>query len=301
MEFFKDAPNTAQCCPAIACQRSNRLEALEPPETCAIELDQHLRESRFANLWTGYFGKDRKRVLVKSMKRGHGSTCQFESEAIVMKDLEHANILSIQAFVTGLQPYIITESVVHASLHHYFTKYKYREMETHSLVNIATQVSCGMSYLESLKCIHRNLAARNIMLSGRGAKIANFSQACYTPSNRFVCDPGMILLRWAAPEVLSENAFSSKSDIWSFGILLWEMFTHGELPYPKMKDDNVREKIKSGYRLPKPKRCPQAAYTVMTECWRSVPDERPNFSALADKLTEQKHGALPNGYYTIVY
>ena len=299
VSFIKDCPNMLQCFPVVACPRSNQLKDLEAPETCTIELDQHVRESRFTNLWTGYFGEERKKVLVKSMKRGHSSVCQFQSEAIVMNDLQHTNILSIQAFVTGQQPYIITESVVHASLHHYFMKYKYRETEIPSLVNISAQVASGMSYLESLKCIHRNLAARNVMLSGRGAKIANFSQASYTPSGKFVCDPGMILLRWTAPEVLSENTFSSKSDVWSFGVLLWEMFTHGELPYPKMKDDTVREKIKSGYRLPKPKRCPQAIYTIMTECWASVPDGRPSFSVLADKLTEQKHGT--NGYYTIVY
>ena len=297
--FFKDGPNNLRCCPVVPCLRANHLEDLEAPETCTIELDQHLRESRFTNMWVGYFGEEREKVLVKSMKRGHSSVHQFQSEAIVMKDLQHPNILSIQAFITGQQPYIITEPVVHASLHHYFSKYKHREMEVTSLLNISAQVASGMSYLESLKCIHRNLAARNVMLSGRGAKIANFSQACYTPSGKFTCDPGMILLRWTAPEVLLMNTFSSKSDVWSFGVLLWEMFTHGELPYPKLKDDHVREKIKAGCHLPKPKRCPQAAYTVMTECWMSVPDERPKFSALADKLTDHRHGS--NGYYTIVY
>lgn len=297
--YFQADPSAVQCCPTVPCLRENLLEDLETPESSLIELVEQVRESRLANFWSGCYGEERKKVLVKVMKRECSSVCQFQSEAVVMKDFRHVNILRIKAVVTGQQPCLITESVLHVSLLSYFKKDKCHTMDASNLVNISAQVACGMAYLESRRCIHRNLAARNVILTKAGAKISNFSQACYTPSGKFICDPGLILLRWTAPEVIWENTFSCKSDVWSFGVLLWEIFTHGELPYTRLRDEAVREKIRAGYRLPQPWRCPQAIYSLMTECWKDLPDKRPIFSTLADNL--MKHKYVINAYYTIVF
>ena len=297
--YFQAESSIVPCCPIVPCLRKNPLGSLEVLESCPVELSEHLRESRFANIWRGHFGEDRKKVLVKVMKRGCSSVCQFQSEAVVMREFRHVNILKIEAFVSGQQPHIVTEPVLYGSLLNYFEKVNSHTIEVSELVNISAQVAAGMAYLESQGCIHRNLAARNIMLSETGAKIANFSQACYTPSGKLKRDPGLILLRWAAPEVIWESTFSCKSDVWSFGVFLWEVFTHGELPYPRLKDDAVRENIRSGRRLLKPQRCPQPIYSLMMECWKTSPDDRPRFCTLVDNL--MKHKYVLNTYYSIVY
>ena len=297
--YFQAEPGAVPCSPTKACLKKNPLASLEAPESCPVELSEHLRESRFANIWRGHFGQERKKVLLKAMKRGCSSVCQFQSEAVVMKDFRHVNILKMEAYVSGQQPYIVTETVLYGSLLNFFEKNGSQAIDVLDLVNISAQVATGMACLESQGCIHRNLAARNVMLTESGAKIANFSQACYTPSGKLKRDPGLILLRWAAPEVIWESTFSCKSDVWSFGVFLWEVFTQGELPYPRLKDDAVRENIRAGRRLLKPQRCPQPIYSLMMECWKNSPDDRPRFCTLADNL--MNHRFVIDRYYSIIY
>ena len=301
VNYFQAESSTLACNPTVPCLRKDPLGSLRAPEPCPVERSEHLRESRFANLWRGYFGEERKKVLVKEMKSGCSSVYQFQSEAVVMKDFRHVNILKMEAFVSGEQLYIITEPVLYVSLLNYFEKTDSRAIEVPALVNISTQVAAGMAYLESHGCIHRNLAARNVMLTEAEVKIANFSQACYTPSGKLNTDPGLILLRWAAPEVIWENTFSCKSDVWSFGVFLWEVFTHGELPYPRLKDDAVRETIRAGRRLLMPQRCPQLIYSLMTDCWKNPPSNRPRFYTLVDKLNAVKHQYAKTPYYSIIF
>ena len=145
-------------------------------------------------------------------------------------------------------------------------------------------------HLEQSSIIHRDVAARNILISQQLiCKISDFglaqkvSGSTYKESSRT-----QFPLKWMAPEAIRQRLFSFKSDVWAFGILLHEMFTHGALPYPGIQNSDVAQLVKAGYRMPCPRGCPPDIYEIMQNCWKENPEERPNFSAIKTSLMPVK-------------
>ncbi|KAG2464304.1 MATK kinase, partial [Polypterus senegalus] len=151
---------------------------------------------------------------------------------------------------------------------------------------VMTDVCEGMEYLESKKLVHRDLAARNILISSENtAKISDFGLAKAEPKST---DNAKLPIKWTAPEALKKEKFSTRSDVWSYGILLWEIYSYGRQPYPKMALKDVKEKVEQGYRMEAPDDCPPVIYTLMRSCWESDPSKRPSFRKLREKL-EKEH------------
>lgn len=143
-----------------------------------------------------------------------------------------------------------------------------------------------MSYLEERRVVHRDLAARNVLVGDDlTCKVADFGLArllkddVYSPSSG-----SKIPVKWTAPEAANYRVFSQKSDVWSFGILLYEVFTYGQCPYEGMTNHETLQQISRGYRLPRPAVCPAEVYMLMVECWKGSPEERPTFATLREKL-----------------
>ncbi|KAH1164744.1 hypothetical protein KIL84_008162, partial [Mauremys mutica] len=155
------------------------------------------------------------------------------------------------------------------------------------LVSCAYQVSCGMEYLASQKCIHRDLAARNVLVTEDNVmKIADFGLArdvgnisCYKKTAS-----GRLPVKWMALEALFDGVYTHQSDVWSFGVLLWEIFTLGGSPYPGIPSKELFKFLKEGNRLDKPANCTHDLYMIMKECWHVVPSERPTFKQLVEDL-----------------
>ncbi|CAG2118637.1 unnamed protein product, partial [Medioppia subpectinata] len=147
-----------------------------------------------------------------------------------------------------------------------------------------------MEYLESKNCIHRDLAARNCLIGAdNGVKISDFGMSReanveqeYTVSNGMKQIP----IKWTAPEALNYGRYTSLCDIWSYAILMWEIFTLGSTPYSGMSNAKARELIDNGYRLPCPPKAPQEIYALMTTCWDYEPENRPHFTAIRHQLEE---------------
>ncbi|CAL1568075.1 unnamed protein product [Knipowitschia caucasica] len=160
-------------------------------------------------------------------------------------------------------------------------------LEIRELVSAAYQVARGMAYLASKKCIHRDLAARNVLITEDNVmKIADFGLArdihhidYYKKTTN-----GRLPVKWMAPEALFDRIYTHQSDVWSFGVLLWEIFTLGGSPYPGVPVEELFKLLKEGHRMEKPSACTQDMYQTMRDCWHAVPSHRPTFQQLVDDL-----------------
>ncbi|KAL8614791.1 hypothetical protein ACOMHN_062834 [Nucella lapillus] len=167
------------------------------------------------------------------------------------------------------------------------------------LMLFAWHIAKGMTYLESLKCIHRDLAARNCLLkAGPVAKLSDFglSRDVYESGYYFRRHKGRVPFKWLSPEALLWGQYSSKSDVWSYGILLWEMATFGGTPYSGVPPDRIAEMHRSRYRLPQPPCCPDSLYRVMRSCWHEDPRKRPRFRMLCDVMETFVQAATEHKY-----
>ncbi|GAB6027068.1 hypothetical protein CHUAL_013794 [Chamberlinius hualienensis] len=243
-------------------------------------------------------------VAVKTYKAyaGEREKRDFLSELELMKKLDpHPNIVRLLGCCTEKEPsYVIMEYVPFGKLQTYLRNSRAdryygnlhggsKYLTSKDLISFAYNVSKGMEYLASKKVIHRDLAARNVLVGiNKICKVADFGFARDIEANRVYerKSDGKLPVRWMAPESLYDNIFSSKTDVWSFGVLMWEIVTLGSTPYPGMASGEVIKKIRDGYRLEKPEHCKRELYNYMYYCWYKDPSERPSFGELSQKLEE---------------
>uniref|UniRef100_A0A671KEF6 Fyn related Src family tyrosine kinase n=1 Tax=Sinocyclocheilus anshuiensis TaxID=1608454 RepID=A0A671KEF6_9TELE len=148
-------------------------------------------------------------------------------------------------------------------------------------IEMGAQVASGMAYLELQNYIHRDLAARNVLVGDNNVcKVADFGLARVIQNVYEAKEGTKFPVKWTAPEAIHENKFTIKSDVWSFGILLYEIVTFGQMPYPTMTNFQVVQQLPKGYRMPCPLNCPKYLYDIMYECWKDSPADRPTFETL---------------------
>nr|ABG00201.1 FGFR1 [Paracentrotus lividus] len=224
------------------------------------------------------------------------------SELAMMKMIgKHPNIINLLGCCTQEgPPYVIVEFAHHGNLRDFLRSRRPPEeyeksilltssqtLTNKDLMSMAYQVSRGMAFLASKKCIHRDLAARNVLVTEDfEMKICDFGLARdihYIDFYRKTTD-GRLPVKWMAPEALFDRMFTTQSDVWSFGILLWEIMTLGGTPYPSVPVEQMFDYLRSGKRLEKPQNTSLEIYHIMCECWRTSPGQRPNFSELVEDL-----------------
>ncbi|XP_052793360.1 tyrosine-protein kinase Tec-like isoform X2 [Mya arenaria] len=253
----------------------------------------------FEVLGSGCFGTVQKGkwngrvVAAKMMKERTMSEDSFLEEAKTMTQLSHPNLVQLYGVVTKSKPLIIvTELMQYGALLTYLKRHKTRLInKVSTLLDTCIQVCAAMEYLEGRSFIHRDLAARNCLVGeNQIIKVADFGLARYVIDDEYTSSTGTKFpVKWAPPEVLSFTRFSSKSDVWAFGVLMWEVFTCGDMPYNQMRNAEVVDFVcSSNRRLAKPNGAPEKIYQVMLECWNKEPEGRPSFTILKNSLDKEE-------------
>ena len=258
----------------------------------SICLLRKLGQGQFGEVWQGLWN-NKTPVAVKTLKSGnrtsHDSSKSFLQEAQMMKNLKHEKLVQLYAVCTQGDPiYIVTELMVNGSLLEYLQGKDGKQLNIAQLIDMGAQVAKGMAYLEQSNYIHRDLAARNVLVGEKNiVKIADFGLSRVVTEDEYVAREGAKFpIKWTAPEAAIYHKFTIKSDVWSFGILLVELITLGRIPYPGMSNAEVLRKVESGYRMEKPRDCPDPLYEMMLDCWKSKPEDRPTFETLQWKLED---------------
>ncbi|XP_073957795.1 SH2 ankyrin repeat kinase isoform X1 [Choristoneura fumiferana] len=233
-------------------------------------------------------GRSAQAVAVKTLHVQHTESNQreFLAEAKLMMALRHRCIVRLIGVSLGPPLAMIQELVPLGSLLEYLVRQPEKVSPGCELRLWACQVAAGMRYLERRRFVHRDLAARNILLASRHqAKISDFglSRALSTDSSYYKASRGgKWPIKWYAPESYNYGTFSHASDVWSYGVTLWEMFSYGQQPYGDMRGTEAIQIVESGQRLERPEDCPDEIYQVMLDCWAYNPDLRPTFQQLGD-------------------
>ncbi|XP_018330400.1 fibroblast growth factor receptor homolog 1 isoform X2 [Agrilus planipennis] len=246
-------------------------------------------------------------VAVKMLKEGHTDNEMMDlvSEMEMMKMIgKHINIINLLGCCTQGGPlYVVVEYAPHGNLRDFLrqhrpssgyepavgmTQKEHKTLTQKDLVSFAYQVAKGMEYLASRRCIHRDLAARNVLVSDDYVlKIADFGLARDIHCNDYYrkTTDGRLPVKWMAPEALFHRVYTTQSDVWSYGILLWEIMTLGGTPYPSVPSvEKLFQLLRAGHRMEKPPCCSLEIYMLMRECWSFQPNQRPVFSELVEDL-----------------
>ncbi|KAJ8392744.1 hypothetical protein AAFF_G00072280 [Aldrovandia affinis] len=255
--------------------------------------DGELGSGNFGTVLKGIYKmrKSEKQVAVKILKNDDNNLAvrdEMLREANVMQQLDNPYIVRMIGICEAENLMLVMELADLGPLNKYLQKN--RQISVRNITELVHQVSMGMKYLEEHNFVHRDLAARNVLLvTQHYAKISDFglSKALTEEENYYKAKGhGKWPVKWYAPECMNYFKFSCKSDVWSFGVLMWEAYSLGLKPYKGMKGNEVIQIIESGQRMEAPLNCPLEMYELMKKCWTYKADERPGFSVVEPRLRD---------------
>ncbi|XP_025113014.1 uncharacterized protein LOC112575392 isoform X2 [Pomacea canaliculata] len=291
-------------------------------DTNSVTLVNLVTEGRFATIYTANISGRRETVAVKMLKRGFS-----EDDARKMMGKinffgtrlgEHEHVLQFIGAVTDHPewgPTLILEYCEEGQLDQWLVprRQAINDDVMEHLFQFSRDIASGMQYLASKRIVHNRLAARNILITAlMEVRIAGFGSEGNEDGNTGQPEAAgeakaqaetrgektaKIPIKWAAPEVLVNKPGTEKSDVWSYGIVLWEIFSMGQVPYPNMHSANLGSKINGGYRMDKPEICDDIHYQVMRDCWQYKPNKRPTFHTIHSTLSKQFTNRTSAGFY----
>ncbi|KAM9626436.1 focal adhesion kinase 1 isoform 1-T4 [Trichechus inunguis] len=256
-----------------------------------IELGRCIGEGQFGDVHQGVYMSPENPALAVAIKTCKNCTSdsvreKFLQEALTMRQFDHPHIVKLIGVITENPVWIIMELCTLGELRSFLQVRKY-SLDLASLILYAYQLSTALAYLESKRFVHRDIAARNVLVSSTDCvKLGDFGLSRYMEdSTYYKASKGKLPIKWMAPESINFRRFTSASDVWMFGVCMWEILMHGVKPFQGVKNNDVIGRIENGERLPMPPNCPPTLYSLMTKCWAYDPSRRPRFTELKAQLS----------------
>ncbi|KAM5280768.1 focal adhesion kinase 1 isoform 8-T8 [Ctenodactylus gundi] len=256
-----------------------------------IELGRCIGEGQFGDVHQGVYMSPENPALAVAIKTCKNCTSdsvreKFLQEALTMRQFDHPHIVKLIGVITENPVWIIMELCTLGELRSFLQVRKY-SLDLSSLILYAYQLSTALAYLESKRFVHRDIAARNVLVSSNDCvKLGDFGLSRYMEdSTYYKASKGKLPIKWMAPESINFRRFTSASDVWMFGVCMWEILMHGVKPFQGVKNNDVIGRIENGERLPMPPNCPPTLYSLMTKCWAYDPSRRPRFTELKAQLS----------------
>ncbi|KAK2718227.1 hypothetical protein QYM36_005520, partial [Artemia franciscana] len=263
-----------------------------------LSLQETIGEGQFGDVFRGELRipgvQEIKQVAIKTCK-DVSVTEKFMEEAYVMHQFNHEHIVKLIGISSSSPVYIVMELACYGELRSYMIANRVRlEKDLVTLLLYAFQLSTALSYLESKKYVHRDIAARNVLVTAHDCvKLGDFGLSRWVEDeNYYKASKGVLPIKWMAPESINFRRFTTASDVWMFGVCIWEILMLGVKPFQNIKNSDVIGRIEAGERLALPSNCPPRLYQELCSCWAYEPSKRPSFqylkSVLEDILEEEK-------------
>ncbi|KAJ0054925.1 hypothetical protein NL108_007087, partial [Boleophthalmus pectinirostris] len=256
-----------------------------------IELGRCIGEGQFGDVHQGVYSPPDKPSLPVAIKTCKNCTSdsvreKFLQEALTMRQFDHPHIVKLIGVITENPVWIIMELCTLGELRSFLQVRKY-SLDLATLILFAYQLSTALAYLESKRFVHRDIAARNVLVSSIDCvMLGDFGLSRYMEdSSYYKASKGKLPIKWMAPESINFRRFTSASDVWMFGVCMWEILMYGIKPFQGVKNNDVIGRIENGERLAMPHQCPPTLYSLMTKCWSYDPSKRPRFTELKTQLS----------------
>ncbi|KAM4633371.1 focal adhesion kinase 1-like isoform 4-T5 [Polymixia lowei] len=256
-----------------------------------IELGRCIGEGQFGDVHQGVYISPENPALSVAVKTCKNSTAdsvreKFLQEALTMRQFDHPHIVKLMGVITENPVWIIMELCTLGELRSFLQVRKY-SLDLATLILYSYQLSAALAYLESKRFVHRDIAARNVLVSTVDCvKLGDFGLSRYMEdSSYYKASKGKLPIKWMAPESINFRRFTSASDVWMFGVCMWEILMYGIKPFQGVKNNDVIGRIENGERLAMPPQCPPTLYSLMTKCWSYDPSKRPRFTELKTQLS----------------
>lgn len=263
-----------------------------------IELGEKLGEGNFGTVYKGTWN-DSTDVVLKCL-HNQNQLEELISEANLLRQLKHPNIVAFYGMHKSMEPeclYMTMEYMNDGNLYNKLQKERLN-LTNEQLEQMISETLKGMVYLESMKIIHRDLASRNLLVSSNGnngfvIKVSDFGMGRISKEEKLIDSKSTLIpIKWCAPEVIESRTYSNKSDVWSFGIVLWEIYSFADIPYPGQSNNETIRFIKNGGIMSKPERSPDNIYLIMKNCWSKLPENRPSFMELNKMFNQSDRNSI---------
>ena len=261
-----------------------------------LNIMDKIGKGNFGYVYKGYMRSRSSNVAIKMCKSDAlADQDEFLREAEILKQYRHPNIVEFIGVSQQAESiYIIMELMCGGDFLTFLRNKAIREKKN-LLAHMVLDVAEGMAYLSSKDCVHRDLAARNCLIGEvKSVKISDFGMSRQLSEGEYQMSTANkpLPIKWTAPEALHKGLYTCQSDVWSYGILLWETFSCGSTPYPGMDSKTAIEKLETGFRLPTPTGTPTAVYDLMRQCWEYLPPDRPRFPEIVVTLRGITHDLM---------